>query len=176
MIGVMHPRSEQRLTRRAVLGSAGVAVLAVLTGCSPFGSEPPVVTVTEDAAPPPAPILALVFKTRLHVANLEAAVAADARDADVLGMLLSDRRAHLDALIAENQRLGGAPVPTTDPEQPGELPDLGDDPDEILAVIRGDAAEAQGLFTDAMIEAPAGQAELFASIAACAATHRAVLV
>jgi hypothetical protein len=59
-------------------------------------------------------------------------------------------------------------VPTTGVSLPS-------DPDEVIGVIRGDAATAQSMFTDAMATASRYQAELFASIAACVATHRAVL-
>jgi hypothetical protein len=116
----------------------------------------------------------LIYKTRLHVQRLVTAVRTDKRDATVLLMLLNDRKAHLRALQDEYDRSIGqatgstSPLPTTGVTMPS-------DPDEIIATIRGDAGDAQVMFTDAMSTASRYRAELYASIAACVATHRAVL-
>lgn len=119
-------------------------------------------------------MLGLIFKTRLHVQHLQAAIRNDKPDAAVLTMLLGDRRAHLAALETEYARSIGqstastSAVPTTGVTMPA-------DRDDIIATIRGDAGEAQIMFTDAMSTASRYRAELYASIAACMATHRAVL-
>ncbi len=162
------------MTRRALLGATGVAALLAAAGCNPFATGVATLTVTEQAPPPTAPLLGLVYKTRLHVQHLQAAIATDARDKAVLTMLLHDRQAHLAALEEEHARSIGKATPTGT-----ALPTTGvtvpADPDEVIALIRGDAGEAQNMFTDAMSNASRYRAQLFASIAACMATHRAVL-
>ena len=50
-----------------------------------------------------------------------------------------------------------------------------DSPAAIIASVRGDAATAQVQFTDAISAASRYRAALYASIAACLASHRAVL-
>lgn len=164
------------LTRRALLGAAGAAALTAVAGCNPFSTGGKTITVTTQAPPPTTQLLGLVFKTRLHIQDLQAAIAVDKRDAKLLTPLLHDRQAHLVALQAEYARSVGetsaatTPVPTTGVTLPNK------DPDEVIGVIRGDAATAQSLFTDAMTTAESPYAaQLFASIAACMATHRVVL-
>ncbi len=164
------------LTRRALLGAAAASALLGVSGCNPFSSERQTLTVTAEAPPPTAPLLGLVYKTRLHIQHLQAGIEVDKRDAKVLTMLLHDRRAHLAALEAEYARSIGetspatTPVPTTGVTLPNK------DPDEVIGVIRGDAATAQSMFTDSMTTAGSPYAaQLFASIAACMATHREVL-
>lgn len=170
----MRPPTTTALTRRALLGATGAAALLAVAGCNPFSTAAKTLTVTEQAPPPTAPLQGLVFKTRFHVQQLQVAVAVDKRDAAMLTMLLHDRQAHLTALQAEYARSIGetspasTPIPTTGITMPS-------DPDEVLGVIRGDAGQAQNMFTDAMSTASRYQAQLFASIAACMATHRAVL-
>jgi len=162
------------VTRRALLGAAGGAALLAVAGCNPFSSAGKTLTVTEEAPPPTTPLLGLVFKTKLHVQHLQAAIRVDKRDRALLTILLSDRQAHLAALQTEYARSIGRATP-----QSTAVPTTGvtvpSDPDEVMGVIRGDAGQAQNMFTDAMSTAPRYQAELFASIAACMATHRAVL-
>ncbi len=146
--------------------------MIAVAGCNPFSTSAPTVTVTEEAPRPTTPLLGLIFKTRLHVKNLQAAVQADTRDATTLSMLLDDRRAHIAALVAEYER-GEGHRPPGENDQPVHLAST--DPDEVIALIRGDAGQAQNMFTDAMTNASRYQAQLYASIAACVATHRAVL-
>lgn len=155
-----------------MLGAIGAASLVAVAGCNPFSTSAPTITVTTEAPPPTTPLLGLLFKTRMNVQNLQAAVRADDRDADTLAMLLSDRQAHEAALRAEYVRTEGKQPPAAS-DQPTTLTST--DPDEIIALIRGDAAQAQTMFTDAMTGASRYEAELFASIAACVATHRMVL-
>lgn len=164
------------MTRRALLGAVGAASLVAVAGCNPFSTAGKTITVTTEAPPPTTQLLGLVFKTRLHVANLMAAAAEDKRDRAVLTMLLHDRQAHLRALQAEYGRSIGETSAVTTPVPSSEGSALkSKDPDEVMALIRGDAGQAQTMFTDAMSTATPYQAELFGSIAACMATHRAVL-
>lgn len=188
--GAVHVSFQRAVTRRVVLGAAGAGALALVTGCNPFSAATETITVTAEptttpAQPSPAaPLLGLVFTTRLHVQRLTEAIAADERDAATLSMLLSDRQAHLAALEAEYVRASGQDLPATAP-QPGstsgpasssdEAATDSQDPDEVIGRIRGDAATAQTMFTDALAGASRFQAQLYASIAACIATHRMVL-
>jgi hypothetical protein len=170
----VQPPTGPGLTRRALLTAVGGAGLLAAAGCNPFSTAGKTLTVTEEAPQPTAPMLGLIYKTRLHVQRLVTAVRTDKRDATVLLMLLNDRKAHLRALQDEYDRSIGqatgstSPLPTTGVTMPS-------DPDEIIATIRGDAGDAQVMFTDAMSTASRYRAELYASIAACVATHRAVL-
>jgi hypothetical protein len=175
---VQSPHSRP-LTRRALLGATGVAVLAALAGCNPFSSAPATITVTAPtttALPPQTPtvLLGLLFTTRLHVANLKAAIAVDKRDAALLTLLLKDRTAHLAALEKEYARRFGTP-PAPETAAPATTAAQSDDPDEVIGRIRGDASTAQNKFTDALSGASRFQAQLYGSIAACVATHRMVL-
>lgn len=174
-----------RLTRRALLAATGVGTLAAIAGCNPFSTAARTVTVTEEAtatvpptaAAPAVPILGLVATTRLHVHQLEAAIPVDKRDAAIFAMLLRDRKAHLAALEAEYARSVGqkAPPAETAPTTAAGGAGLPNDPDEVIGRIRADATTAQNMFTDAMAGASRYQAALYASIAACVATHRMVL-
>jgi hypothetical protein len=110
----------------------------------------------------------------LHVQQLQAAIRVDTRDAAVFTMLLHDRQAHLTALDAEYARSIGDETPHTSPV-PTTGAQLPEDPDEVIGRIRADATTAQNMFTDALAGASRYQAELYASIAACVATHRMVL-
>lgn len=171
----MQPPAPSALTRRALLGATGAAALLAVAGCNPFSSAPRTLTVTTEAPPPTAPLLGLVYKTRLYVQHLEVAVTVDKRDAALLTMLLHDRQAHLAALEQEYDRSVGrtSAAPSSASTSGVSVPK---DPDEVLGLIRGDAGSSQNMFTDAMSTATSPyQAELFASIAACMATHRAVL-
>jgi hypothetical protein len=156
------------------LGAGGAATLLALAGCNPFSSAPKTLTVTTEAPPPTAPLLSLVYKTQLHVDHLKAAIAGDKRDAAVLTMLLHDREAHLTALHTEYARSIGKTSVALSTASTAKVT-VPSDPDEVLALIRGDAATAQTTFTDQMSGASPYRAELFGSIAACMATHRAVL-
>lgn len=155
-------------------------MLTALAGCNPFSSAPTTITVTapstttSQAPANPTVLLGLIFTTRLHVANLTAAIAVDARDAAVLTMLLNDRSAHLTALENEYTRQFGT-APSADTTAPSTTSAQSDDPDEVIGRIRGDASTAQNKFTDALATASRFQAQLYGSIAACVATHRMVL-
>lgn len=181
----MLDRQRPKLTRRALLGAAGAGTLLAVTGCNPFSTSAKTVTVTAapttSAAPsvPPTPVLSLVAITRLHLDHLNQALATDARDKAILTTMRTDVQAHLVALEAEYARSIGstaAPSPSPTPSTPaGTTSTAPSDPDATIAQIRGDAGKAQSAFTDALGGATRYQAELYASIAACVATHRLVL-
>lgn len=170
------------VTRRAFIGLGATGALVGIVGCdgSVEGGKTVTVTATPTSAAPPPPtatLLGLVFTTRLHVQHLTEAAATDERDAAILTQLLADRTAHLEALEAEYTRVSGdsAPAPSSSAAPDTTTQQQSSDPDEILGRIRGEAATAQTMFTDALAEASRFQAQLYASIAACVATHRMVL-
>lgn len=175
-------RSERPLARRTLLtglgGFAVVAALPGLSGCSLFSGASDVPTTA--AAPELTdPISSLLATTRLHLMRLEAAAAAVPDRAPLLTQLRADRQAHLDALQAEFDRLhpavsGSASAATaqTPASTSVAAPDA---PEAVIAGVRGDAATAQVQFTDAVGAASRYRAALFGSIAACLASHRAVL-
>jgi hypothetical protein len=168
------------ISRRSLLVGAGA--LALLTGCSYFGTdEPPAPTVVSTPAALD-PINGLIATTRLHLLRLDAAIAADQADAARLTPLRADRQAHLTALEAEFARVNtaasgsaaaaSAPAGSTPSGASIVMPDT---PEAIISAVRGDAATAQVQFTDAITSASRYRAAMFGSIAAALASHRAVL-
>jgi len=164
------------ISRRSLIVGAGA--LALLTGCSYFGTdEPPAPTVVSTPAALD-PINGLIATTRLHLLRLDAAIAADQADAARLTPLRADRQAHLDALEAEFARVnpaaasGSATATASTPAASIAMPDT---PEAIISAVRGDAATAQVQFTDAISSASRYRAAMFGSLAASLASHRAVL-
>jgi hypothetical protein len=182
MSGVPVPPPADRATRsigrRALLAGAGGTVGALLlggvSGCDVFSPSDDAST-TPAAPAAPDPLTGLVATTRLHLLRLDAAIAADPADAARLTPLRADRQAHLDALVAERDRVTPPATtgPTDDPA-PADLR-LPEDPAAIISTVRGDAATAQVQFTDAMAVVGPYRAALLGSIVACLASHRAVL-
>lgn len=175
-------RADRPLRRRTLLtGLGGLAVVAAvpgLTGCSLFAGASDVPTTA--AAPELTdPISSLLATTRLHLMRLDAAIAAAPDQAALLGQLRSDRQAHLDALQAEFDRLhpaaSGSDAPSSPPAPASASVAAPDSAQAAIAGVRGDAATAQVQFTDAVSSASRYRAALFGSIAACLASHRAVL-
>jgi hypothetical protein len=165
------------ISRRSLLVGAGA--LALLTGCSYFGTdEPPAPTVVSTPAALD-PINGLIATTRLHLLRLDAAIAADQTDAARLTALRADRQAHLTALEAEFARAnpaaasGSATAAASAPATASIV--MPDTPEAIISAVRGDAATAQVQFTDAISSASRYRAAMFGSIAAALASHRAVL-
>lgn len=168
------------MRRRALLtGLGGLAVVAAvpgLTGCSLFAGTNDVPTT--GAAPALTdPISSLLATTRLHLFRLDAAITAAPDQAALLTVLRDDRQAHLDALQAEFDRLhpSASGAASTSPSMPSAAVAVPDSPQAVITAVRGDAATAQVQFTDAITSASRYRAALFGSIAACLASHRAVL-
>ncbi len=156
---------------------AGTAALLASAGCNPFSTPTRITqTVTASAAPAVDPIPTLIATTRLQLVRLTNSIAADKSLAARLTPLRNDRQAHLTALISELARTSPQAAsaqkvaPTTDPSisVPGSTV-------LIMAGMGSDAAQAQGLFTDAIPLASRYRAALFGSIAACLASHRVAL-
>ena len=164
------------ISRRSLFIGAGA--LALLSGCSYFGTdepEAPTVVATPAALDP---INGLIATTRLHLLRLDAAIAADQADAARLTPLRDDRQAQLTALEAEFARVNPSPSAsaTAAVSTPRRLSDRhARHSGGHHFSVRGDAATAQVQFTDAVSSASRYRAAMFGSIAAALASHRAVL-
>jgi len=178
------------IARRTLLAGSLGGVALLTTGCGPFGSSAPTTTTVTAPAPEIAdPITGLIAVTRLQVLRLVGAAALLTGSGDKAGGILltglaRDRQAHLDALTAELDRTDPpAGTSRAAPPSAGVLPpapapaevQLPPDSKLVLPAVRSDAAAAQQQFTDALGLVSRYRAALFASIAACLATHRAVL-
>lgn len=157
---------------------AGSVALAAAAGCNPFSTTTRV-TQTVTAAPAVAAdvLPTLIATTRLHVVRLSNAITADRALAGRLTPLRADRQAHLTALITE---LGRTSPSAAAAEKKKPTADKGvgvpkGSAATLLAGMRSDAALAQGNFTDALAQTSRYRAALFASIAACLASHRLAL-
>lgn len=165
------------LARRALMASAGTAALLATAGCNPFSTQPKITRTVTAALPPTAdstPIL--VATTRLHLVRLTNAIAADPALAGRLTPIREDRRAHLNALIAELGRTSPQAA-AAEKEKPTADPTIAVPSAAVLllAAVRSDATQAQGMFIDALSLASKYRAALFGSIAACLASHREAL-
>ena len=179
------------LARRTLLAGSLGGTLLLAAGCGPFGSNPPPTTTTVVTTRPQIadPITGLIAVTNLQVLRLRSAAALVAASGNkATGALLTglarDRQAHLEALNAEQARTDPPPggrrsaAPSSGvlpaPPPPAEV-QLPADAKLVVPAVRGDAAAAQQQFTDALALVSRYRATLFASIAACLATHRVVL-
>ena len=167
-----------RYPRRTVLLGGGTVALLATAACNPFSTTTRITqTVTAAPAPVADQMPTLIATTRLHVVRLTNAMAADRSLIARLTPLHADRQSHLTALIQELGRTSpqGAATEKAQPvtDKGVSVPKGG--PAALLAGMRADATLAQGVFTDAMVQASRYRAALFASIAAALATHRTVL-
>jgi hypothetical protein len=158
-----------------VLISVGTAAALVTAGCNPFASTTRTTrTVVQTAPPPIDPMTNLIATTQLHLLRLQSAVAKGGSLAKTLTPLRDDRADHLDALRAELARTSPSAAAATAAPATATVA-IPSEAASVLAVIRDDAGNAQVQFTDATTTVSPYRAELLASIAACLATHRAVL-
>lgn len=182
MSGVPSPL-QRPIGRRGFLTGVGAVGAFTLTGCSVFGGQAPTVTSVVEAPPPVDPIETLIATTRLHLARLDAVLAAPDADPAVVALLTplrADRAAHLEALRAEDARAAGSVLAdSTDASTPAPgaaTIEVSADPAIALDTIRSDAENAQLQFSDGVVATGPYRAALFASISACLATHRSVLM
>lgn len=163
---------------RTVMWGAGTVALVATAGCNPF-SPTTRITQTVTAAPAAAVdvLPTLIATTRLHVVRLANAAAADRTLGARLTPLRADRQAHLTALITELGRTSpvGAAAEKAKPTADKTVAVPSGTSAALLGGMRSDAALAQGLFTDALAQTSRYRAALFASIAACLASHRVAL-
>ncbi len=135
-------------------------VTLVGAGCGPFGSDPPAGAQTS----PLAPVLAGTVQL---ISGYQATLVTQPGLADRLNPLLADHQAHARALLAAMGQPTAAA--TASPSvTPSAVPA---DPTAALAQLRTAEAAAQADAVTACVAAPAGNAALLGSIAACRATH-----
>lgn len=162
------------LTRRTLFTGAGLGAALVLAACTSGDGE---ATSSAPSVPQVAtsvdPLAALVATTRLHVLNLQAAIAVDTERQALLTQLLEDRQAHLDAMIAEWGRTD-PPAASAQASISGQVP-VPADVESAIAQVRTDASDARVQFTDVIPSVSRHRAALLGSIAANLETHRVVL-
>ncbi|GAA3518799.1 hypothetical protein [Actinocatenispora rupis] len=150
------------LPRRGVLlgGLAAVVTAAGLAGCT--DTEKP---------PPPSPVLPVLAGSRELVAAYDAVLVRHADLADRLAALRADHRRHVQELT---KRLGSA-TPSASASATPSTPVVPDGADAAVAMLLAAERRAQQDGTTACLSAPAEYATLFGSVAACRASHVAVL-
>lgn len=163
---------QARPSRRHLL-AAGVSTAALfvagpaaLAGCTAFAPGP------EE----PDPLEAPARRAEADVALVAAVARAHSTLADAANALAADRAAHATALRAELRRVNPHPVPATSQAAPPiASPPISPEPAtaqaDLTQAMRAAQDEAAGL----VITLPGYRAALLASIAACCATHLALL-
>ncbi|MGH3991022.1 MAG: hypothetical protein ACRDSN_01000 [Pseudonocardiaceae bacterium] len=163
--------TEPRRSRRIVLaaGAATGALLvigpAALAGCTP--SAPP-------APEKPDPLELPAQRAESDAALATAVTNAHAGLAAAAGALAADRQAHAVALRAELRRVRPSPSPTNSSVPPAPVPAAADQAsarDALADAVRAAQEEAALL----VATLPGYRAALLASVAACCASHAAVL-
>lgn len=159
-----------RLDRRRVLGAGARGGAALLLGGAALAS------CTQRRAPRPPDPLEPVVRRAAADARLATAVAmTHPALAEAATALATDREAHAAAVRAELRRVRPTPATGTTPATPSGRPPAPTDPttarrelDDALRAAQDEAAALVGA-------APGHRAGLLSSIAACCASHRAVL-
>jgi hypothetical protein len=154
----------ETLPRRGVLigGLAAAAAAVGLAGCT-----------DSDRTEPPSPVLPVLAGSRALVAAYDAVLLRHTDLTDRLGPLRADHRQHVDALT---KRLGSAtPSPSGSANTSPSAPAVPDGADAAVALLADAERKAQRDGASACLSAPREYATLFGSIAACRATHVAVL-
>lgn len=163
--------TEIRRSRRRVLSagvSAGVLLVAgPLAGCTAFAPEAP---EEPDPLEPPA------RRAESDVALAHAVAAAHPALAPTATALAADRQAHATALRDELRRARPEPTPAPgSPVPPAITATTGDGVTggraALAATVQAAQAEAAGL----VATLPGYRAALLASVAACCASHAAIL-
>jgi hypothetical protein len=151
--------------RRAVLAAlVGGGTSVALGGC--WGSPGPA------PSPTPHPLAPALAGTLALVDRYQATVAAFPDLTEQLQPLLTDHRAHVDAL----RRAMGTPNPTGSASaSAGATASAPDDQGAALTALRTAEQAGQADASTACLAAAAGYAALLGSIAACRATHVEVL-
>ncbi|NNG34233.1 hypothetical protein HKD39_00560 [Nakamurella sp. DB0629] len=161
-----------RMARRGVFAAGAAVALSATAGCTVFSSSRTTRTETVAAPPPTDPMDNLISMTRLHYLRLQAGASLGGAAAK-LEPLAKDRLEHLKRLLAEQARTNrSTPAPAT---QAGQTVAPPASAAAAISSAVDDASVAQVAFTDQIANVSRYRAALFASIAACLATHRTVL-
>jgi hypothetical protein len=155
--------ADRPTTRRTVLagllGTAGAAVTALLTGCDPFGSG-------QQAPPGTNELSGFATDTAAIAARYDATLAVHPALTTTLGPIRDAHRAHVNALA---QAMG---IPIMSPPAAGEPP--ADQASAVGALVTAEKSAHDAAVT-ACIAATTRYAGLLGSIAAARATHLEVL-
>ncbi|MGH3793891.1 MAG: hypothetical protein ACRDSP_03275 [Pseudonocardiaceae bacterium] len=164
--------TEPRRSRRSVLvagmamGALVVAGPPVLAGCASLRS---------DAPEQPDPLERPAQRAESDVALARAVAGAHPALATAALALAADRQAHAATLRAELRRVRPSPAPTSGPAPPpapvAAATQRSAARDELARAVRAAQDEAAGL----VATLPGYRAALLASIAACCASHAAML-
>ncbi len=157
-----------------MLAAAGQATVAcaVLTACRLDRRSPARPAPTASPIPRPSrptALLALVAAEHDLLAAYDATLARHPALLPRLAALRADHAAHLDALAAVARVRAGTPLPAN---TPANLPGVAG---AALAALRAAEAAAAARTGAACLAAPATQAALLGSIAACESAHRLLL-
>ncbi len=153
-----------RPTRRQVLTGTAVAIVAATGACTGQPAAPP----------PPDPLRPLLAAALADARLADAVAAAHPSVADAALALAADRRAHADALSTEVLRVTPSPTPpstTSVPADPSVPPEPAAATGALVDAVRAAQAQAGAL----VVGLPRHRAGLAASVAACCASHLAVL-
>lgn len=153
----------RRVLTGGLLTAAGVTGLAALTGCT--GHRKP-------KAGRPDPVRPLLAGTLALLALYDATAASHPELAGRLTPLRADHEAHARALKAA--LAPGAPTASPSPP-PTPGPSVPASSAAALAALVAAEQQAQRTIATACLAAPASTATLLGAIAACRATHQAVL-
>lgn len=163
---------QARPSRRQALaaGAAAAALLlagpAALTGC----------TASAPGSEGPDPLEAPARRAEADVALAAAVAGAHSTLAAAANALGTDRAAHARALRAELHRVHPDPKPSSTVKPPPAVaPGASTDPAAAQAALTQAMRAAQDEAAELAITLPGYRAALLASIAACCATHTAVL-
>jgi hypothetical protein len=158
--------------RRALAAGATTAALflagpTALAGC----------TASAPALDAPDPLEAPARRAEADVALAAAVAQAHSTLAATARALAVDRAAHAATLRAELHRVHPDPVPTsaTQPAPPAVPPPISSDPAAAQAALTQAMHTAQDEAAALVITLPGYRAALLASVAACCATHAALL-
>jgi hypothetical protein len=153
----------------AALGAGALALgVPPLAGCTPAQSTPP----------PPDPLEPVAEQAEIDVRLATAVAAAHPDLARSAAALASDRRQHAAALRAELRRVRPVPpssttAPASTTAPPPVVAPL--DPADARATLAGALQAAQDMASALVAAVPGHRGALLASIAACCASHQALL-
>lgn len=163
---------QARRSRRSALATGATAALLLagpgtLTGCGTWASVPE----------GPDPLEAPARRAAADAALAAAVAKAHATLAATANALAGDRAAHASTLRSELHRVHPDPVPggAAQPASPVGAPAVSADPAAAQAALTQAMHAAQDEAVELVITLPGYRAALLASIAACCATHTALL-
>ena len=165
MVFTVRMRSGEAGRRAVLAGLAGGAAALALAGCPSTANRPV-------GRPAPHPLTPMVAGTAALIDRYQATIGGYPDLGTRLQPLLTDHRAHLDALRAAM----GTPVSSASPTASASASaSVAADPAAALTALRAAEQAASADAAAACLAGPADHAALLGSISACRATHVEVL-